>query len=368
MRFDQVIPSIVERDAVSHHTLEAQAVLRSMGFVSEIFARNHGPGLAGRVRLLDALPRDEGGRQWLCYQLSIGSPAAEPVIAHPGPKIVNYHNITPPELVESFMPFLGGEVRLGRRQLLELAPLCELGIGDSAYNAAELDSAGYRRSAVAPLMIDRSNSTHGADPKKAAELRVPKGNGGADWLFVGQMLPHKAHHDVIRAFACYRRAYDPAARLHLVGRESCQPYGAAVRALAGVLGLGSSIEVVGSVSAADLAAYYEAADVFVCCSDHEGFCVPLLEAMYHRLPIVAYGTAAVPETVLDAGVVLASKEPALVAAAVRRVLTDTGLREAIVKSGLERAAGFTAEGARQAFREAVEAVVGQVARSVQGRA
>ncbi|HXY43142.1 MAG TPA: glycosyltransferase [Acidimicrobiales bacterium] len=358
VRIDQVIPSIVERDAVSHHTLEAQRVLRSMGFVSEIFAGNWGPGLNGHVRPLGELPREPGGNQWVCYQASIGSPAAEVVAEHPGPKIVNYHNITPAEHVEAWMPSLGEEVRLGRRQLEELAPLCDLGIGVSRYNAAELDAWGYRRTAVAPLMMDLSALDGAVDPGLHAELETAKETSGSDWLFVGQMLPHKAHQDVVKAFAAFLELFDPNARLHLVGRPSCAPYALAVRRFAEELGIAASVDFAGSVSAGELAAYYLEADVLVCCSEHEGFCAPLLEAMHHGVPVVAYGVAAVPETVLDAGIVLPAKPSILVATATQRVLSDAPLREVLVDRGRERARGFSLEAARGAFSAAIEGVLG----------
>jgi glycosyltransferase involved in cell wall biosynthesis len=354
LRIDQVIPSIVERDAVSHHTLEAQRVLRSMGFVSEIFAGNWGPGLEGRVRPLRELPHEAGGGQWICYQASIGSPAADVVAGHPGPKIVNYHNITPTELVEAWMPSLGEEVRLGRRQLSELAPLCELGIGVSRFNAAELDDLGYRRTAVAALMMDVSAFDRVLDPRLRDELAGAKERGGSDWLFVGQFLPHKAHEDVVKAFACFLQTSDVDARLHLVGRPSCAAYALAVRRFAEEIGIAGSVDFAGSVSRGELASYYQAADVLVCCSRHEGFCAPLLEAMHHGVPVVAYGVAAVPETVLGAGIVLASPRPIVVATAAHRVLSDPALREVLIDRGRERARSFTLESARRGFSEAVE--------------
>jgi len=357
VRIDQVIPSIVERDAVSYHTLEAQRVLRSMGFVSEIFAGNWGPGLDGRVRPLAELPREAGGGQWVCYQGSIGSPAAEVVIGHPGPKIVNYHNITPAELVEHWMPSLGGEVRLGRQQLAELAPACRVGIADSAYNATELDAWGCPTSIVSALMMDTSPMDRPPDAVLAEELAAAKDAGGSDWLFVGQLLPHKAHHDVVKAFASFLRHFDPDARLHLIGRPSCAPYALAVRRFTEDLGIAGSVNIAGSVTSSELAAYYQAADVLVCCSDHEGFCVPLIEAMHHGVPVVAYGATAVPGTVLDAGIVLASKEPIVVATAAQRVLSDAVLREVLVDRGRERASGFTLEAARHAFASAVESAL-----------
>ena len=354
VRVDQVIPSIVERDAVSNHTLEAQRVLRSMGFVSEIFAGNWGPGLEGRVRPLRELPREPGGGQWICYQASIGSPAAEVVATHPGPKIVNYHNITPTELVQAWMPSLGDEVRLGRKQLSELAPLCELGIGVSGYNVAELEQWGYRRTAVAALMMNISALDHVLDRGVRDELADRKLQGGSDWLFVGQLLPHKAHEDVVKAFACFLSLYDPDARLHLVGRSSCPAYALAVRRLAESIGIADSVNFAGSVSPGELAAYYQAADVLVCCSRHEGFCAPLLEAMHHGVPVVAYGTGAVPETVLDAGVVLRTVSPVVVATAAQRVVADPTLREVLIDRGRDRARVFTLEAARRGFSTAVD--------------
>ncbi|HLI44250.1 MAG TPA: glycosyltransferase family 4 protein [Acidimicrobiales bacterium] len=354
VRIDQVIPSIVERDAVSHHTLEAQRVLRGLGFVSEIYALTMGPEMAGRVHPLSELPREQGGRQWVCYQASIGSPAAEAVAEHPGPKLLDYHNITPAELVEQWMPSLGDEVRLGRVQLAELAPAVLLGVGDSRYNTRELESWGYERTRVSMLMVDRTNFDVAPDPVATARLSaLARAEPGADWLFVGQMIPHKAHHDVVAAFAAYREAYEPSARLHLVGRDSCPAYALGVRRYVEVLGLDDAVEIAGSVSAGELAALYDSCDVYVCCSDHEGFCAPLLEAMHHGLPVVAYAAAAVPETVGDAGVVLDTKAPAAVAAAVRRVLTDDGLRHRLVAAGRQRADSFSLERARADFAAAI---------------
>jgi glycosyltransferase involved in cell wall biosynthesis len=171
------------------------------------------------------------------------------------------------------------------------------------------------------------------------------------------MLPHKAHQDVIKALACARQMFDAEARLHLVGRESCPAYADALHRYVAALGLTDAVEFAGSVTSGQLSAYYASADVLVCCSDHEGFCAPLLEAMHHRLPVVAYGVTAVPETVLDAGIVLPSKSPVLVATAVQRVLTDAPLRVELIRAGLERAQVFSIEAARRGFAESIEQVL-----------
>jgi glycosyltransferase involved in cell wall biosynthesis len=356
-RIDQVIPTIVEHDAVSNHTFEAQRILQKMGFVSEIYAQVIGPGCDGRVRPLAELPSYEDGRQWVLYQHSIGSPAAEVVACHPGVRLIDYHNITPAELVEQWVPQLGPETRLGRAQLRMLAPLVEAAFADSRFNAAELEAAGYRQVRVAPLLIDEGNLKAPADEAVLSRLRAAKSCGGADWLFVGQLAPHKAQHDVVKAFAAFRHCFDPNARLHLVGREMGNAYRDALSAFVDAIGLGTAVELTGSVSTAALAAYYETADVFVCCSDHEGFCAPIIEAMQRGVPVVAYAAAAVTETVAEAGVLLSDKAPAVVAAAVDEVIRGSGVRKLLVEAGRRQASRYGLEQARRAFQDAIDASI-----------
>jgi glycosyltransferase involved in cell wall biosynthesis len=209
-------------------------------------------------------------------------------------------------------------------------------------------------------MMDVSALDRVLDRRLGDELADAKEQGGSDWLFVGQLLPHKAHEDVVKAFACYLRLFDPDARLHLVGRPSCPAYALAVRRFTEEIGIAGSVDFAGSVSPGELAAYYQAADVFVCCSRHEGFCAPLLEAMHHGVPVVAHGTAAIPETVLDAGIVLPSPAPVLIATAAQRVVSDPALREVLIDRGRDRARSFTLESARHAFSVAIEQALASV--------
>ena len=353
-RIDQIIPSIVEHDAVSNHTFGAQRLLRSMGFCSEIYSNNIGPGLDGAVEPLGRLARLGDGSQWVLYQSSIGSPAAKVFAAHPGPKILDYHNITPAELVERWLPPLAAEARLGRAQLQELAPLVGYAIADSPFNARELQGYGYARTRVVSVLLEAGNFDAPANPAWLQRLQAKKVDGGKDWLFVGQLSAHKAQHDVIKAFVCYRQVFDDRARLHLVGREMGAAYKQALGHFIAELGLQDSVELVGSVPTDVLAAYYESADVFVCCSDHEGFCAPIVEAMARGLPVVGYGAAAVPDTIGEGGIVLPRKDAALVAAAAHEVLQDSTGREALVSAGRARAASFALPVAEEAFRQAIK--------------
>jgi L-malate glycosyltransferase len=353
---DQLIPTIVERDAVSTHALEAQRVLRGLGLESEIFAQNIGIGLHDRVRPVSELDRGRPADRMILYQASIGSHVGEIFAGHPATKLLNYHNITPVELVGWWQPQLTEELVLGREQLRRLAPLTRLGVAVSRYNEAELVACGFATTAVAPLLVDLA--VH-ASPDAAVRERLARerDGGGPIWLFVGQLAPHKCQHDVVSALAFYRAAYDPHARLHLVGRETSPRYAQMLRRLVEELGLGEAVVMEGSVTDAALAALYDGADVLVCCSEHEGFCAPLIEAMHHGLPIVAYGAAAVPETVAGAGIVLPSKQPSLVSAAVARVLADGPLRSRLVAAAARRAHDFDLGRARAAFAGAMRSVL-----------
>ena len=175
---------------------------------------------------------------------------------------------------------------------------------------------------------------------------------------MGKVSPHKAPHDLVKMLAVLRRLYDPAARLHLVGSPLGETYEPALRAFVTELGLDEAVNFAGSVSEAELEAYLQAADVFVCASDHEGFCVPLAEAMGHGIPIVAYGVTAVPETVGDAGLLLPDKSPLHFAAAVGRVLSDDTLRRQLTAAGLARAAGFNLPDSQRRFVSLVQRAVG----------
>ena len=173
------------------------------------------------------------------------------------------------------------------------------------------------------------------EARKAAE-------GGADWLFVSRLLPHKGQHDLIKAFAAYRLAYDPAARLTLVGAAGSARYAEALADFVADLALDDAVAFTGSVSDAELAARYRVADVYTSASAHEGFGVPLVEAMAHGVPIVALASSAVPETVGTAGILLPSAEPAAFAAAVHRVTTDPALAAALTAAGRARLAELDA--------------------------
>jgi glycosyltransferase involved in cell wall biosynthesis len=357
VRVDQVIPSLASRDAIGVHTVNLTRALRRAGVESDIFYGTCTPDMADVGRPIGALGRHNRER-FLLYQASIGSPVFDTLIARDEPKLVNYHNITPAELLAPWEPGVAYEASLGRAQLARLAPRSVLAVADSHFNELELVDAGYSRTAVVSLLIDMTRAGPSPDHQATRRLAAAKAAGGIDLLFVGKLSPHKAPHDLVKMLAVYRRVFDPLARLRLVGSPLGERYGPALAAFVHDLGLDDAVEVTGSVDPSVLEAYLRGADVFVCASEHEGFCVPIVEAMGHGVPVVAYGTTAVPETVGDAGLLLATKDPLRFAAAVHRVATDAELRSRLSEAARRRVDAFGLASSTARFVELVREAAG----------
>jgi glycosyltransferase involved in cell wall biosynthesis len=145
----------------------------------------------------------------------------------------------------------------------------------------------------------------------------------------------------VAAFAVYRRVFEPDARLTLVGGATSPSYRHALDRLVHELGVAGNVDVIGTVSSGQLLAHWAVADVFVCLSEHEGFCVPVLEAMELGVPVVAYAATAVPETVGDAGLLLDDKDPLAVAMAVDQACRPGRARDRLIEAGQKRAADFS---------------------------
>jgi len=354
----QFVPALIPRDATGNHTLLLQDALRRAGWRSEIFAEATHDELVGRTRRVEDYPGMSQPGDVLIYQFSTSSMVAELLATRPEPLILNYHNVTAPDLYGSWDPPAAARSAEAGRQLAELAPRAALGLADSAYNARDLVAAGCAHTAVAPVLFDPERAVAAPDPRTAARLERERAGGGCDWLFVGRLVPPKAQHLLVEALWAYRRLYDPTARLHLVGSAPSRRYLTALRGLADDLGLGSAVRVHGEITDAALAAVYAAADVYVSLSAHEGFGIPLLEASRAGLAVVALGVAAVPETMGDAGLLVATAEPVPVAAAVHRVLTDERLRRGLVAAGRRRLAAHSPAEAGRRVVDAVATVAG----------
>ena len=305
MQIDQVLVSASVGDAITNAAFELRAVLRKLG-PSQIYARYYDPVLHGEVLPLDSYAHRPGGRpdvDIICFHASIGEPEVRSFLRGRSERLVLvYHNISPASAFRDHDPAFAALLDAGRDELVELAPRTGLALADSEYNAAELRQLGYRDVRVSPLVL-RFDQLLATEPDDLMAHHLQHRVEGPLVLFVGQLLPHKRPDLLIEAFHILATYLVPDVNLMLVGAGRLPAYRRALDHFIFELNLAQA-SIVGSVSDAELAAFYRRADLFVTASEHEGFCVPLVEAMAFEVPIVARTNAAIPETVADAGILL----------------------------------------------------------------
>jgi glycosyltransferase involved in cell wall biosynthesis len=327
-RVHQLLAALAYGDAISNEALAIQGHLRAAGFESDIFAEGVHPRMAQRARPLWQY-REVSSPETVClFHFSIGSAAARLIYHAPDRLVAIYHNITPAEWFLGFHPHLAGLCYHGRRELATFAPRTELALGDSEYNRRELEAAGYARTAVLPIVLDLDSYRRPPAPV----TRRLYGDGRTNVLFVGRVIPNKKIDDLIRVFGLYQRLFDRHSRLLLVGDyRGHEKYYDRLQELARARHV-EEVVFTGQVDDDDLRACYASADLFLCLSEHEGFCVPLLEAMAFGVPVVAYDAGAVRETLRGGGVLLRDKEPAVVAGLLHRLITDDRLRARVLET------------------------------------
>jgi glycosyltransferase involved in cell wall biosynthesis len=327
-RVHQLLAALAYGDAISNEALAIQGHLRGAGFESDIFAEHVHPRMARDARPLWQYAEVSSPETVCLFHFSIGSAAARLIFHAPDRLVSIYHNITPAEWFLGFHPHLAGLCYHGRRELAAFAPRTELALGDSEYNRRELEAAGYARTGVLPIVLDLDSYRRPAAPV----VRRLYDDGRTNILFVGRVIPNKKIDDLIRVFALYQRLFDRQSRLLLVGDyRGHEKYYDRLQDLARERGAGEVV-FTGPVDDDELRAAYASADLFLCLSEHEGFCVPLLEAMAFEVPVVAFDAGAVRETLRGGGVLLRDKDPATVAGLVRRVLTDDVLRSRVLET------------------------------------
>jgi L-malate glycosyltransferase len=357
MRVDQFVPTLAPHDAIGSHVLNARTALRNAGYQSDIWAEQVARPLRREAGDYSDYAASAAPADLIIYHASIHSRMASFVGERRERLLVDYHNITPSRFFAGWDPVSEARMDLGRAELRQLAVRADLALADSPFNEAELLEVGYPRTAVCPVLVDYR---HGQpDPSTLARLEEERAQGGTRWLFVGRLAPNKCQHDVIGAFAAYRRIFDSRAKLTLVGGGAAPRYEQALRTLCADLEIEEAVRFAGTIPSCELLAVYKGADVLVCLSEHEGFCVPIIEAMELGLPVVAFATAAIPDTAGDAAILLDDKDPLLVACAVDRLVCDAPLRLELVDAGRARAEHFSlANTARQLIRHVSQLIGG----------
>jgi L-malate glycosyltransferase len=353
MIIHQWVPAAHRGDAIGDSARRVRDLLRGMGHLSDIFALTIDDDLRRDVRpFADA---DARRGDVTIFHFALPSPMTDAFASVSGARVLQYHNITPAAFFAPYDPGLFRLAALGRRELASLAGRVDLALGDSDFNRRELDALGFTRTGVMPIVVDTDRIT--AAPRRPALERI-LGDGLINILFVGRIVPNKKIEDHIRLAEIYKRYVDSHYRFIFVGRCDGVPrYHAQIRSLIDEFRmLPDRFWFTGATPDEDLAAFYRWADVYVSLSEHEGFCVPLVEAMAADVPVLAYAAGAVPETLGGAGVLFAPKDLEVAAELLGSLVYDRPVRNRVLEGQRRRLRDFAPEATGARLRECLALV------------
>lgn len=350
MRILQIMPTLAYGDAVGNDALAIDRLLKSKGFETKIYAeiidKRIPQGIAGYIDSLENV-----GDDVLIYHMSTGSRLNAGFAKMQGRKIMIYHNITPPCFYHEYNSSMEKLCRDGRYALQYLADEVDYALADSEYNAEELKKLNYRCPVdVMPILLSFEDYERKPDMETVEEL----GDGKTNIIFTGRIAPNKKQEDVINAFYHYQKYYNPKSRLILVGSYfNMESYYEQLKDYVERLGV-KDVVFTGHISFEKMLACYHGADLFLCMSEHEGFCVPLLEAMYFNIPIVAYQSSAIGYTLDGSGILLKQKNPLETAGVMDKVIGNEALKNRMLSKQKRRLQDFGKERTERLFMEKIE--------------
>ncbi len=337
----QLLPSFSDADAIGDQVVALRRFLLESGYASGVYSNSIYDAAKSYARPIKDLPRSARARDAVVFHFSLGMEAIDAYSSFPGRRILVYHNITPAEYFDEVNTRMARQCREGREALRRLAGVTDLALGVSEFNRRELEAAGFRKTGVLPIPVDPEMIRGTADPS-----RVRQFSGDAVNIFhVGRFAPNKKVEDLLKTFYFYRKIR-PKSRLILAGNDfNTESYAFSLREMADTLQL-KDVFFLGRVSHAELVACYRSAHVYLGMSEHEGFCVPVVEAMSAGVPVIAFAAGGVPETLGDGGILVREKRYPEIAELLERVVSDEGLRGRLVAAGRRRAVAFSPERVR----------------------
>ena len=331
----QVILGAADGDAITRMAISLRNELRQFAD-SEIYAWiRHGEKMEQEVRSLSDIAPSED-IDILVYHSSIGFQEMTDFLMSRAEKIViSYHNITPAHFYEQYQPDFARDLRLGREELKKLKSKTVLAIADSTFNANDLAQYGYRDVHVIPAGLTPSrlcNETYDVD--LVAELSREFPNGYV--IAVGQVLPHKRIERIIETMHIMNSTHWGNVGLVICGIARQAEYMEALTLFERRCAM-VRVHFTGPVTDQQLSTCLRASRAYVGMSDHEGLCIPPVEAMSLGIPVVIKGAGAIPETMGAGALVLpADAGPILASEALHAVLTEDELRWSLIDAGFER--------------------------------
>lgn len=329
MRVDQILAGFAEGDAISHEALIMRDIFRGWGLASDIFVDPAFVSPAVRQECLPLKNYKAESSDVCIHHYGIASSAQFVFLDSPAKKILIYHNITPAEFFKPFDDKIFFQLTEARKGLVRLASIADAVWADSMFNASELIEAGIRDVKILKLPLSTKQLNLTPDVSILNKFSRHK---LFTFLFVGRIAPNKNIEELIKIFAYYHNFINPFSRLVIVGSFHGVPrYMAMLRMLIGDLDI-SNVCFEGFASPEGLIAYYKIADVYVSTTNHEGYCLPLLEAMYFDLPVITKAKGGVNEAMGGAGVMYDDLPPSLVAELIYHVFSNTYLKNEVLSS------------------------------------
>jgi glycosyltransferase involved in cell wall biosynthesis len=337
MIVNQWVPAAHKGDAIGDSARRVRDLARELGHESEIFALTIDDELRGDVREF-ADPAARHGDVTI-FHFALPSSMTEAFAQLPHGRVLQYHNITPAHFFAPYEPNIFRLLAMGRQELATLAGRTDVALGDSEYNRRELEAMGFGNTAVFPIAVDLERIRHAA---RRPALENVLSDGLVNFLFVGRIVPNKKIEDYIKLAEHYKRYVDIEYRFIFVGRTDGVPrYYNTIRALLAEFRMPPDrFWFTGPVPEEELATFYRHADAYVSLSEHEGFCVPLLEAMAADVPVLAYGSTAVPDTLGGAGLCFTPKDLELAAELLGELAYNNDLRARIIAGQRRRLEDF----------------------------
>ncbi|MCL2661784.1 MAG: glycosyltransferase family 4 protein [Oscillospiraceae bacterium] len=352
MRVIQMVSNISFGDAIGNDVLALNDLLNCAGYETAIYAEVIDPRVAENHTIFSALPLPGLNKDdVLIYHLCINTPVIQKIKQMKCRKVAIYHNVTPHEFFLDHSFSLFTSCKDIREELKKLAGTFDYCIAVSSFNRDDLINNGFTcQIDVRPILIP-----FGDYEKPPSRTIIDKYNdNNVNIFFLGRVVPNKKQEDVIAAFSCYVKNHNPNARLFIVGSsEGMESYREQLDEYISLLGI-ENVIFTEKVPFDEILAYYKIADVFLCMSEHEGFCVPLVEAMYFDVPIVAYASSAIPETLAGSGVLLYEKDPLVTAGIIDKLVTDENLRNSVIEGQRKRLMDFSYEKTSKLFLEYIE--------------
>lgn len=346
MKIIQVLPTLAFGDAVGNDTLALMQVIKEMGYETGIYAESIDKRLDDKLikpiyKIPYLKPEDV-----MIYHMSIGTEFNYHISEFKCRKIMVYHNVTPPEFLEPFNPFTAEACRIGVRDAKYLSDKFDYCFADSEYNKQELIKMQYRcKIDILPVLIPFEDYLK--EPSKKILKRF--NDDYVNILFTGRIVPNKKQEDLIKTFYYYKKYINPKSRLILVGSYyGMENYYHSLKAFIEKLKL-EDVYFTGHIKFNEILSYYSLADVFLCMSEHEGFCVPLAEAMQFKIPIIAYDSSAIKGTLGGSGILLKNKDFKAAAEMIDKLLKDTELKNKVIYNQNIRLKDFKHEVIKQQF-------------------